>query len=129
MTRHTRLRDRRPECGTLDQLLDRVRAGESQVLVVRGEAGAGKTALLDYAMERASGFRVAIAEQTETPDQAKARAKAAGRPSSKVLMARDVVRIVTQGTLTEETLLEARENNYLAALAGGRQGALLPCAE
>ena len=61
MTRHTRLRDRRPECEALDQLLDRVRAGESQVLVVRGEAGVGKTALLDYAVERASGFRVARA--------------------------------------------------------------------
>jgi hypothetical protein len=61
VTRHTRLRDRRPECEALDQLLDRVRAGESQVLVVRGEAGIGKTALLDYAVERASGFRVARA--------------------------------------------------------------------
>jgi DNA-binding CsgD family transcriptional regulator len=61
VTRHTRLRDRRPECEALDQLLDRVRAGESQVLVVRGEAGVGKTALLDYAVERASGFRVARA--------------------------------------------------------------------
>jgi DNA-binding CsgD family transcriptional regulator len=61
VTTHTRLRDRRPECEALDQLLDRVRAGESQVLVVRGEAGVGKTALLDYAVERASGFRVARA--------------------------------------------------------------------
>jgi DNA-binding CsgD family transcriptional regulator len=61
VTRHVRLRDRRPECEALDQLLDRVRAGASQVLVVRGEAGAGKTALLDYAVERAPGFRVARA--------------------------------------------------------------------
>jgi DNA-binding CsgD family transcriptional regulator len=61
VTRHTRLRGRRPECEALDQLLDRVRAGESQVLVVRGEAGVGKTALLDYAVESASGFRVARA--------------------------------------------------------------------
>jgi DNA-binding CsgD family transcriptional regulator len=58
VTRHTRLRDRRPECEALDRLLDRARASESQVLVVRGEAGIGKTALLDYAVERASGFRV-----------------------------------------------------------------------
>jgi DNA mismatch repair protein MutS len=64
-----------------------------------------------------AGCKVAICEQTETPDEAKARAKREGRPSSKVLMARDVTRIVTQGTLTEDTLLDARENNYLAAVA------------
>ena len=61
MTRHTPLRGRRRECEALDQLLNRVRAGESQVLVVRGEAGVGKTALLDYAVGSASGLRVARA--------------------------------------------------------------------
>ena len=71
-----------------------------------------------------SGFKVAICEQTETPDQAKARAKAEGKPASKALVNRDVVRMVTQGTLTEDTLLDARENNYLAALTevGGQYG-------
>ena len=71
-----------------------------------------------------AGFKVAICEQTETPDEAKARTKAAGKPASKALMIRDVVRIVTQGTLTEETLLDARENNYLACFAdiGGQLG-------
>ena len=49
------LRDRRAECGVLDRLLDAVRAGESRVLVVRGEPGAGKTVLLDYLSGRASG--------------------------------------------------------------------------
>lgn len=63
-----------------------------------------------------SGYKVAICEQTETPVEAKARAKAEGRPVSKILVNRDVVRVVTQGTLTEDTLLEARENNYIAAL-------------
>ena len=43
----------------LDGLLARVRAGESEVLVIRGEAGIGKTALLRYAARQASGFRVA----------------------------------------------------------------------
>jgi DNA-binding CsgD family transcriptional regulator len=43
----------------LDRQLQRVRAGESSVLVVRGEAGVGKTALLEYVAERASGCRVA----------------------------------------------------------------------
>lgn len=64
-----------------------------------------------------SGFKVAICEQTETPDEAKARAKREGKPASKALVNRDVIRIVTQGTLTEDTLLDARDNNYIAALS------------
>ncbi|MHA7820355.1 MAG: DNA mismatch repair protein MutS [Erythrobacter sp.] len=64
-----------------------------------------------------AGQRVAIAEQVETPDEAKARAKREGKPSSKVLVARDIVRFVTAGTLTEEALLEPRRANLLVALA------------
>jgi DNA-binding CsgD family transcriptional regulator len=60
------LRGRRRECDLLDQLLDSVRAGESRVLVVRGEPGAGKTALLDYLGEQASGCRVAHAAGVES---------------------------------------------------------------
>ena len=56
-----RLRGRRRECDLLDQLLDPVHAGDSRVLVVRGEPGVGKTALLDYLVEHASGCRVAHA--------------------------------------------------------------------
>src|SRR5215470_16342089 len=52
---------RRAECEVLDRLLRAVRAGESRGLVVRGEPGAGKTALLDYLAGRASGCRVATA--------------------------------------------------------------------
>ncbi|MXP11060.1 DNA mismatch repair protein MutS [Altererythrobacter halimionae] len=63
------------------------------------------------------GCRVAIAEQTETPDEAKARAKREGSPVSKALVARDIVRFVTAGTLTEEALLEPRRANMLAAIA------------
>jgi DNA-binding CsgD family transcriptional regulator len=59
------LRDRRHECHVLDQLLDAVRAGESRPLVVRGEPGVGKTALLDYLAEHASGSRVAHASGVE----------------------------------------------------------------
>jgi DNA-binding CsgD family transcriptional regulator len=47
------------EQGQLDHLLDQVRAGESAALVVRGEAGIGKTALLDYCAGQASDFRIA----------------------------------------------------------------------
>src|SRR6201992_2235226 len=43
----------------LDGLLARVRGGASEVLVIRGEAGIGKTALLRYAARQSSGFRVA----------------------------------------------------------------------
>src|SRR3954469_25372325 len=53
------LRGRAAECARLDQLLGDVRAGRSAVLVVRGEPGVGKTALLRYAAERADAFRVA----------------------------------------------------------------------
>jgi DNA mismatch repair protein MutS len=63
-----------------------------------------------------AGCRVAIAEQVETPDEAKARAKRDGLPSSKVLVKRDIVRFVTAGTLTEEALLEPRRANVLAAV-------------
>ncbi len=49
-------RDRTSERERLDRLLDSVRSGRSSVLVLRGEAGVGKTALLRYAAGRASGF-------------------------------------------------------------------------
>jgi DNA-binding CsgD family transcriptional regulator len=50
---------RLPERAALSQLLDAARAGRSGVLVLRGEAGVGKTALLDHAIESAAGMRVA----------------------------------------------------------------------
>ncbi|MDT5370419.1 MAG: hypothetical protein QOC62_4850, partial [Mycobacterium sp.] len=55
------LRGRRRESAVLDRLLESVRAGESRVLVVHGEAGVGKSALLEYVAARASGCRVARA--------------------------------------------------------------------
>ena len=60
------LRDRRHECHVLDQLLDAARAGESRPLVMRGEPGVGKTALLDYLAEQATGSRVAQAAGVES---------------------------------------------------------------
>ncbi len=63
-----------------------------------------------------AGHRVAIAEQVETPEEAKVRAKREGTPVSKALVARDIVRFVTAGTLTEEALLEPRRANILAAV-------------
>ena len=62
------------------------------------------------------GFRVAICEQMEDPAEAKKR-------GSKSVVRREVVRILTPGTLTEETLLDARRSNFLASLADA-QGAM-----
>jgi DNA mismatch repair protein MutS len=59
------------------------------------------------------GFRVAVCEQMEDPAAARKR-------GSKSVVKRDVVRLVTPGTLTEDTLLDARRNNYLLALARAR---------
>jgi DNA mismatch repair protein MutS len=56
------------------------------------------------------GFRVAVCEQLESPAEAKKR-------GGKSVVKRGVVRLVTPGTLTEDSLLEARKHNYLAAFA------------
>jgi DNA-binding CsgD family transcriptional regulator len=55
----THVRGRHRECAVLDEVLDNARAGSSAVLVVQGEPGIGKTALLDYTVATATGFRVA----------------------------------------------------------------------
>ncbi len=56
------------------------------------------------------GYRVAVCEQVEDPAQARKRGASA-------IVERDVIRIVTPGTLVEDTLLDARSTNHLAALA------------
>jgi DNA-binding CsgD family transcriptional regulator len=53
------LRGRGSECERLDRLLGKVRGGHSEVLLLWGEAGVGKTALIEYAVESAKGFRIA----------------------------------------------------------------------
>jgi DNA-binding CsgD family transcriptional regulator len=60
------LMGRRGECGVLDRLIGVVRAGGSRVLVVRGEPGVGKSALLDYLAGRAPGCRVVRAAGVES---------------------------------------------------------------
>src|SRR5580692_458958 len=60
-----------------------------------------------------AGHRVAVCEQTEDPAAARAR-------GNKSVVRRDVERLVTPGTLTEDTLLDARANNYLLAIARAR---------
>ena len=67
------------------------------------------------------GFRVAIAEQMEDPAEAKKR-------GYKSVVRREIVRLVTPGTLTEEALLDARKHNFLAAYATVRgESALAWC--
>jgi DNA mismatch repair protein MutS len=61
----------------------------------------------------ALGHRVAVCEQLEDPAEAKKR-------GAKSVVLRDVVRLVTPGTLTEDSLLDARRNNYLLAVARAR---------
>src|ERR1700741_1458364 len=61
----------------------------------------------------AQGHRVAVCEQTEDPAAARAR-------GARSVVRRDVVRLVTPGTLTEDTLLDAKANNYLLAIARAR---------
>ncbi|HEY2529472.1 MAG TPA: DNA mismatch repair protein MutS [Xanthobacteraceae bacterium] len=64
----------------------------------------------------ALGHRVAVCEQLEDPAEARKR-------GAKSVVRRDVVRLVTPGTLTEDSLLDAKRNNYLLALARGRASA------
>ncbi|MEO1407906.1 MAG: DNA mismatch repair protein MutS, partial [Pseudomonadota bacterium] len=71
----------------------------------------------------ASGNRIAICEQTESPAEAKKR-------GSKAIVNREIVRIVTPGTITEDSLLNAREAHVLVAIGragGGRQSGLAIC--
>ncbi|WOS63141.1 DNA mismatch repair protein MutS [Sinorhizobium fredii] len=63
----------------------------------------------------ALGFRVAVCEQVENPAEARKR-------GSKSVVRRDVVRLVTPGTITEDKLLSPSETNYLMALARIRSG-------
>ncbi len=64
----------------------------------------------------AQGHRVAVCEQLEDPAEARKR-------GAKSVVRRDVVRLVTSGTLTEDSLLDARRNNFLLAIARSRTSA------
>ncbi len=68
------------------------------------------------------GFRVAVGEQLESPAEAKKR-------GYKSVVKRDVVRLVTPGTLTEDSLLEARRHNFLVSYAEVRDEAALAWAD
>src|SRR5205085_503430 len=61
-----RLLGRRSECAALDELVASVRTGPSRALVLRGEAGVGKSALLEYLAQHASGCAIARATGVES---------------------------------------------------------------
>nr|WP_319486958.1 DNA mismatch repair protein MutS [uncultured Cohaesibacter sp.] len=63
----------------------------------------------------ALGYKVAVCEQTEDPAEAKKR-------GAKSVVKRDVIRLITPGTLTEDSLLDASSSNYLAAIARVKSG-------
>ncbi len=95
-------------------------------LTARGEHGGAPIPMCGVPAHSAEGYlarlikaghRVAIAEQTESPAEAKKRG------GSKALVGRAIVRVVTAGTLTEEALLDARAANWLVAVAASGQGA------
>jgi DNA mismatch repair protein MutS len=92
------------------------------VLTKRGKHAGADIPMCGVPVERAEdylhrlialGHRVAVCEQTEDPAQAKKR-------GAKSVVRREVIRLVTPGTLTEDTLLDARANNYLVAIARAR---------
>ena len=68
------------------------------------------------------GFRVAVCEQVENPAEARKR-------GAKAVVRREVIRVVTPGTLSEDALLDARAANYLAALAQAEGALALAWAE
>jgi DNA mismatch repair protein MutS len=70
-----------------------------------------------------AGHRVAVAEQTESPEDAR---RARG---SKALVSRAIVRVVTAGTLTEETLLDARAANWCASIGEAAGAVAVACAD
>jgi DNA mismatch repair protein MutS len=92
------------------------------VLTKRGKHAGADIPMCGVPVERAEdylhrlialGHRVAVCEQTEDPAEAKKR-------GAKSVVRRGVIRLVTPGTLTEDTLLDARANNYLVAIARAR---------
>jgi DNA mismatch repair protein MutS len=70
-----------------------------------------------------AGHRVAIANQIETPEEAKKRG------GSKALVARAIIRVVTAGTLTEESLLDSRTANWCASIGEAGGAVAIACAD
>ena len=142
MAQYFALKDQAPDCllfyrmGDFFELFfdDAKAAAETLdiALTTRGEHDGAPVPMCGVPVHAAEGYlarlikgghRVAIAEQVETPAEAKARG------GSKTLVARDIVRLVTAGTLTEDALLDARSSNWLVAVAEASGGLALAAAD
>ncbi|HIQ18668.1 MAG TPA: DNA mismatch repair protein MutS, partial [Novosphingobium capsulatum] len=134
MAQYLALKDQAPDCllfyrmGDFFELFFDDARQAAQILDIaltsRGEHGGAPIPMCGVPVHSAesylarlirAGCRVAIAEQVETPEEAKKRG------GSKALVARDIVRFVTAGTLTEEALLNPRESNVLVAICPLRE--------
>lgn len=134
MAQYLALKDQAPDCllfyrmGDFFELFFDDARQAAQILDIaltsRGEHGGAPIPMCGVPVHSAesylarlirAGCRVAIAEQVETPEKAKKRG------GSKALVARDIVRFVTAGTLTEEALLNPRESNVLVAICPLRE--------
>src|SRR3954454_1398497 len=104
--------DAKPAWATLDIALTKRGADAGEPIPMCGVPAHSAESYLARLIK--GGHRVAIAEQTESPAEAR---KARG---SKTLVERAIIRLVTPGTLTEETLLDSGSANWLAAV--GRAG-------
>ena len=100
------LLDRRTERRVMDRLLDNVRAGHSEALVVRGDAGVGKTALLEYLLAQASACRVARAAGVQAEQELAFAAVPCAR--SRLFQRTRVVVDPTSTVLLSDTLLPGR---------------------
>ncbi|MBR1944171.1 MAG: DNA mismatch repair protein MutS [Alphaproteobacteria bacterium] len=123
MAQYKRLKDKHPECllfyrlGDFYELFydDAVIASKILGVVLTSRQDAPMCGIPCHAYETYlsklvnSGYRIAICEQIETPEEAKKR-------GNKGPIERDVVRIVTSGTIVEESLLSSKSNNYLLSI-------------
>ena len=123
MAQYKKLKDKNPDCllfyrlGDFYELFygDAVVASKILGLVLTHRQDAPMCGIPYHAYETYlsklvnSGYRIAICEQTETPEEAKKR-------GNKGPIEREVVRIVTSGTLVEESLLSSKANNYLLSI-------------
>ena len=106
--------------GALDIALTRRGRHDGEDIPMAGVPVRAHEAYLERLIRK--GFKVAICEQTEDPAEARKR-------GSGTVVAREAVRLVTPGTLTEDALLEARRHNYLAVLAEANGGHALAWAD
>ncbi|MEU5866918.1 AAA family ATPase [Nonomuraea sp. NPDC047529] len=95
------------ECAAIDALLDRARDGHGSVLVLRGESGVGKSALLDYGAARASAFRLA---------------RVAGVESEAELMGAGLQRLLGPSLIEGAEQLPAPQRDALQITLGQREG-------